>query len=41
MLGARDIVMNLIMNQGSVKIEKFALQCISKMMIQKWEFIKN
>ena len=41
MLGARDIVMNLIMNQGSTKIEKFALQCISKMMIQKWEFIKN
>jgi len=41
LLGARDIVMNLIMNQVSTKVEKFALQCISKMMIQKWEFIKN
>ena len=41
LLGARDIVMNLIMHQTTAKIEKFALQCISKMMIQKWEFIKN
>lgn len=38
-LGAKKVAMKL-MTHESPDVQKQALQCISKMMVNKWEFVK-
>jgi len=38
-LGAKELVMPLI-EHDNVELQRHALQCVSKMMVQNWEFVK-
>lgn len=38
-LGAKDLVMPLI-ESDNVELQRHALQCVSKMMVQNWEYVK-
>lgn len=38
-LGAKDLVMALIEHEN-VELQRHALQCVSKMMVQNWEYVK-
>lgn len=38
-LGAKELVMPLIEHEN-VELQRHALQCVSKMMVQNWEFVK-
>jgi V-type H+-transporting ATPase subunit H len=38
-LGAKELVMHLI-EHDNVDLQRHALQCVSKMMVQKWEYVK-
>mmetsp|Transcript_6219 Transcript_6219/g.7878 ORF Transcript_6219/g.7878 Transcript_6219/m.7878 type:complete len:521 (+) Transcript_6219:147-1709(+) len=38
-LGAKELVMPLI-EHGNVELQRHALQCVSKMMVQNWEYVK-
>jgi len=38
-LGAKELVMPLI-EHNNVELQRHALQCVSKMMVQNWEFVK-
>eukprot|EP00978_Attheya_sp_CCMP212_P047666 scaffold422973_cov53-Attheya_sp.AAC.2 len=38
-LGAKELVMNLIEHEN-VEIQRHALQCVSKIMVQNWEYVK-
>ncbi len=38
-LGAKDLVMPLI-EHDNVELQRHALQCVSKMMVQNWEYVK-
>ena len=38
-LGAKELVMPLIESEN-VDLQRHALQCVSKLMVQNWEFVK-
>lgn len=38
-LGAKKVAMKLMTHENA-EVQKQALQCISKMMVNKWEFVK-
>jgi V-type H+-transporting ATPase subunit H len=38
-LGAKELVMSLIEHEN-VELQRHALQCVSKMMVQNWEYVK-
>jgi V-type H+-transporting ATPase subunit H len=38
-LGAKELVMPLIEHEN-VELQRHALQCVSKIMVQNWEFVK-
>lgn len=38
-LGAKELVMPLIENEN-VELQRHALQCVSKIMVQNWEYVK-
>ena len=38
-LGAKRVAMKLMTHEDG-EVQKHALQCISKMMVNKWEFVK-
>mmetsp|Transcript_53986 Transcript_53986/g.80176 ORF Transcript_53986/g.80176 Transcript_53986/m.80176 type:complete len:421 (+) Transcript_53986:171-1433(+) len=38
-LGAKELVMNLIEHENP-ELQRHALQCVSKIMVQNWEFVK-
>jgi V-type H+-transporting ATPase subunit H len=38
-LGAKELVMPLIEHEN-VELQRHALQCVSKMMVQNWEYVK-
>jgi len=38
-LGAKELVMSLI-EHDNVELQRHALQCVSKMMVQNWEYVK-
>jgi V-type H+-transporting ATPase subunit H len=38
-LGAKDLVMPLIENENP-ELQRHALQCVSKIMVQNWEYVK-
>ena len=39
-LGAKKVVMRLLTVHDSPEVKKHALHCMSKMMVNKWEFVK-
>ena len=39
-LGAKELVMPLI-EHANVDLQRHALQCVSKIMVQHWEFVKS
>lgn len=39
-LGAKDIVMKLIDHESS-EVQQQALSCVSKIMVQKWEYVQG
>jgi V-type H+-transporting ATPase subunit H len=38
-LGAKDLVMRLIEHENP-ELQRHALQCVSKIMVQNWEYVK-
>jgi len=38
-IGAKDTIMDLVEHQNA-EVQRHALQCISKLMVNKWEFVK-
>jgi V-type H+-transporting ATPase subunit H len=38
-LGAKDMAMSLI-EHDNPELQRHALQCVSKMMVQNWEYVK-
>lgn len=39
-LGAKQVVMQLLTEHEAAEVKKHALHCMSKMMVNKWEFVK-
>jgi len=39
-LGAKEVVMPLI-EHDNVEVQRHALQCVSKLMVQNWQFVKT
>jgi V-type H+-transporting ATPase subunit H len=40
LFGAKEKVMDLI-EHGNPDVARYALQCVSKIMVQKWEFVSR